>query len=323
MFVTFFDTWMVTLVALIVWRFPPYLVLLPALVITCMDGAFLSAALTKVPHGAWLTIAMSTILAAIFTLWRFGKESQWTAEREDRLPLSQFIEVGDHGEFKLVATREQQGGEVLSISKGFGIFFDKSGIHTPQVFNHFINKLVVTPEVIVFFHLRPLEYPTVPAAERFIVSQIKFLPNCYRVVCRHGYMDEVVTSDLASIIYGHVQSYVRDKMRFDPTTTLSRTSTIDEKAQIQDPEDKDSPESNVAETNIPTTSTLAQLERAYNHRVLYIIGKEEMHIKRSSPLWRRVVLAIFLFLRDNSRNKVANLKVPTDRLVEIGFVKDV
>ncbi|KJX95714.1 potassium uptake protein [Zymoseptoria brevis] len=324
MFVTFFDTLMVTLVSLIVWRFPPYVIALPALAILCMDGAFLSAALTKVPHGAWLTIVMSTVLAAIFTLWRFGKESQWAAEREDRLPLSRFVELGEHGNFRLAATYGRQGGEVLSVSRGFGIFFDKGGINTPLVFNHFINKLVVTPEVIVFFHLRPLEYPTVPAAERFIVSQIKFLPNCFRVVCRHGYMDEVVTSDLAAIIYGHVQSYVQDKIRHDQTATLSRTSTLDEKTHIDHSLDKDSPKFGVVEATAPDPAvTIGQLQQAYDHRVLYIIGKEEMHIKRSSPIWRKAVLAIFLFLRDNSRNKIANLKVPTDRLVEIGFVKDV
>ena len=49
MFVTFFDTCMVTLVAVMVWRFNPWLVALPWLVIACMDGTFLSSALTKVP----------------------------------------------------------------------------------------------------------------------------------------------------------------------------------------------------------------------------------------------------------------------------------
>src|ERR1700750_267325 len=47
MFVTFFDTCMVSLVAIFVWRIRPYIVLLPFLTIALMDGSFLSAALTK------------------------------------------------------------------------------------------------------------------------------------------------------------------------------------------------------------------------------------------------------------------------------------
>src|SRR6187551_686731 len=52
MFVTFFDTCMTTLVALIVWGIPPYIVALPWLFFASIDGLYLSSALTKVPDGA-------------------------------------------------------------------------------------------------------------------------------------------------------------------------------------------------------------------------------------------------------------------------------
>lgn len=60
MFVTFFDTCMVTLVAILVWRIKPYFVF----IIACLDGKFLSSALTKVPDGAWFTM----LLASLFIL---------------------------------------------------------------------------------------------------------------------------------------------------------------------------------------------------------------------------------------------------------------
>lgn len=68
---------------------------------------------------------------------------------------------------------------------------------------------------------------------------------------------------------------------------------------------------------------LLHLQQAYEHRVLYIIGKEEMHVAPNTNLWRRLLLKMFLFIRENTRNKMANVKVHTDRLVEIGFVMDV
>jgi KUP system potassium uptake protein len=111
MFVTFFDTCMVTLVAILVWRIKPYYVFLPWLVIVCMDGTYLSAALLKVPDGAWFTILLATILSSIFILWRFGKEQQWFAGAEDRFPTTHFVKTNDAGDLQLTS---QFGGKVLS-----------------------------------------------------------------------------------------------------------------------------------------------------------------------------------------------------------------
>ena len=68
MFVTLFDTCMVSLAALIVWRLNPLLIMFPWLTIACLDGVYLSSALTKVPSGAWFTLALATVLASLFTL---------------------------------------------------------------------------------------------------------------------------------------------------------------------------------------------------------------------------------------------------------------
>ncbi|KAL5447498.1 hypothetical protein PMIN05_002073 [Paraphaeosphaeria minitans] len=117
MFVTFFDTCMVTLVAILVWRIKPYFVFFPWLVIASMDGAFLSSALTKVPDGAWFTILLSILIASVFILWRFGKEQQWSAEAEDRFPTTHFVNTFDDGRIQLT---EKFGGKTVSSIEGFG-----------------------------------------------------------------------------------------------------------------------------------------------------------------------------------------------------------
>ena len=203
MFVTLFDTMMTALTALLVWRVRPYIVFFPWLIIATMDAAFISSALEKVPSGAWFTLLLATVLASIFLLWRFGKENQWKAEAEDRHALSKILDKNSEGELQLSGS-----GEPLSMVRGVGIFFDKAGISTPQVFSQYVNKFVCLPEVIVYFHMRPLEYPTVPADQRFVVSKIRYLPSCYRIVLRYGFMDEVITPDLASIIYRNLRQYL-------------------------------------------------------------------------------------------------------------------
>ena len=72
-----------------------------------------------------------------------------------------------------------------------------------------------------------------------------------------------------------------------------------------------------------TTSRLTALERAFNHEVLYIIGKEQMKVKPNTNLFRKMMLRAFLFIRENTRTKIASLDVARDRVIEVGFVKDV
>jgi KUP system potassium uptake protein len=66
--VTFFDTFMVTLVALIVWLLPWYVVVFPAITIITLDSIYLSAAITKVPLSAWFTLTLAAVLAIFFII---------------------------------------------------------------------------------------------------------------------------------------------------------------------------------------------------------------------------------------------------------------
>lgn len=337
MFVTFFDTCMVTLVAILVWRVKPYFVFLPWLLIASLDGAYLSSALTKVPDGAWFTILLACLLASIFILWRFGKEQQWFAEASDRFPTTHFVKTIQDGRLQLT---EKFGNKPVGAMEGFGIFFDKAGETTPIVFSQFIRKLVTAPEVIVFFHLRPLDSPFVSPENRYSVSRLA-VPNCYRLVVRHGYMDEVITPDLASLIFEKVRNHIvaraldREGER-QPTTTgaetlgnlerLNNTSNISEKPTLENVDPSEHASSAGASTpsrSSTTSSRLEALERAYNHEVLYIIGKEAMKVKVGTNIVRKFFLHAFLFIRENTRTKIASLDVPLDKVIEVGFVKDV
>lgn len=355
MFVTFFDTAMVTLVALIVWRLPPWVVALPWLFFALIDGLYLSSALNKVPDGAWLTLTVSGLLAGMFLLWRFGKENQWRAEAEDRFAPSNLVRNDAEGRLRLT---DRWGGDPLSVIRGMGIFFDKTGVLTPAVFTHFVSKFVAVPDVAVFFHLHPVEVPSVPAAERYRVSRFTAVPGCYRLVVRHGFMDEVISPDLAALVYEQVRSAIVRRQDDEPQS--EPRPEMDEKAQ-QESNPKDDPSGTAptpeeapsatsgttSPSRAPTTTSstaisaeLARLDRAYAAKIMYIIGKEQMRVRDSARLstssgtsraWstsvsgmgRRLVLSTFLWIRDNTRAKIANLRLAMDRVVEVGFVKEI
>jgi KUP system potassium uptake protein len=338
MFVTFFDTCMCTLVALIVWRIPPWVVLLPWLFFACLDGLYLSSALVKVPDGAWFTLTVSGVLACLFLLWRFGKETQWRAEAEDRFKLGALVArdpaaaAADPASAGIRLT-ERWGGDPISRIRGFGIYFDKTGVLTPTVFSQFVSKFVAVTDVSVFFHLHPVEAPSVADDERFVVLRFREVPGCYRLVVRHGFMDEVISPDLAALVYAQVRAFVlRQALRREDTAEEEEEEgaglgvgegaasddngaapVVGEKARKAPVEVRDA----------DVAAELARLDRAYAAKIMYVVGKEQMRIKTGTGIGRKVVLGTFLWIRDNTRAKIANLRLAMERVVEVGFVKEI
>ena len=312
-FVTFFDTLMVTLVAILVWQLPIWVVFLPAIFFATVDGLYLSSALNKVPDGAWFTLLISALMAGMFLLWRFGKENQWRAEAEDRFQPSTLVMKNEEGHLALTP---RWGGDVLSPVVGFGIFFDKTGVLTPSVFTHFVSKLSALPCVSVFFHLHPVETPSVPDEERYHITRFASIPGCYRLVIRHGFMDEVVSPDLGVLIYEKVRHFVMRPTAAKPTASSEEEATT--------PPDPTADAEGLLELRKERVAAeLAMLDRAYAQKVLYIVGKGQMRIRTGTSIVRRIGLGMFLWFRDNTRAKIANLRLAMQRVVEVGFVKEI
>ena len=181
----------------------------------------------------------------------------------------------------------------------------------------------------------------------------------FRITLRHGYTDEVVDQDLGSQIYGHLRSFlIREGARTDLDsspeqeiaalmppepieTMLSSPSSSSIPASHQEGHRLDKimecvPSGRQSLSNqVPRISNeqqervrrgLLSLVSAYEDQTVYIVGKEQMRILEVDGCkpkgWcRRIALAAFLWLRSNTGNKIANLNVDVDKLVEIGFVK--
>ena len=335
--VTFLTTAMVALVALIVWRLPLIVVITCYVIFAALDGLYLSSSATKVPDGAWFTLVLAFVLSSIFILWRFGKEQQWHAEASDRFPLAHMLTSQDEmtKDLQSLCFTAQFGGSLISSINGMGIFFDKAGARstTPTVFIHFLQKFHATCEVAIFFHLRPLPVASVPPEERYSVKRCfisssgeKKLPtqSWFRLIVRHGYTDEVITPDLGMLVFDQVRNFIIRESAAEKAAKTVHVSCQDQSsdayttdsAQRKDPIRPSLEQLHVSEK-------LADLQRAYESQVVYVVGKEQMRVTEGTPLFRRVVLNAFLWLRDNTRSKVQALNLAVDKLIEIGFVKEV
>ena len=343
---------MVSLVALIVWRLHFLIVAAGFLVFGTLDGLYLSSALTKVPDGAWFTLCLAILLSSIFVLWRYGKENQWHAESEDRVAPSQLLtelpqDAEKDGDGPVLRLSSSMGGAPVTRLRGVGIYFDKTGSPngTPSVFIHFLQKFQACPAVVVFFHIRPLSTPTIAPEDRFSVSRCftrtsekSTLRDFYRVIIRHGYADEVITSDLSLLIFENIRNFIIHERGLSSAPTPlpeSPPTSADESSSnsSSDPAATDHPPLNISAefANLSkqqhVREALSSLQTAYEDQVVHIVGKEQMRIREVrgwgnvKGLSRKVALAGFLWLRSNTGSKVANMNLDVEKLVEVGFVK--
>lgn len=313
--VTFITTCMVSIVALVVWHTQFWIVLTFFLIFMALDGVYMSAALNKVPDGAWFALVLSFILSTIFILWRWGKEQQWKAEAKDMVEPAELLQISrtssiandrgsSHSPVRLRLAPAYGGGDVTP-APGLGIFFDKvgsSGDSIPKVFTQFIRKFQTRPQVIVFFHMRPLSLPTVPPEQRFVISRVtQRIPSCYKITLRHGYMDDVLTPDLSRVLMLELMMFIT----------------------------RGSPEANGYELPPDVREEAEALRYAEAAQTVYLMGKQTMRVKKQSQsrtrtrLVRRIALESFLWIRENSRTKLENLDIDPDSLVEVGWVKEI
>ncbi|KAI8632605.1 potassium transporter [Xylariaceae sp. FL1651] len=291
--VTLITTFMLSFVGILVWRLPIYAVLPVFLIFLGLDGVYTSSVLTKVPDGAWFTLLLAGILSSIFILWRYGKDQQWKSESLGGLPPASLINISKSPtNDSRACLADNFGGAPISIVEGLGVFFDKTGDRAllPVSFTQFLVKFAARPRILIFFHMRPLPVPSVPLAERYVVTRSPAVgSNCYNVTLRHGYADDVIKPGLGRELIGQVEL------------------AVSAQAGVNDAE-------------------LDALRAGYEAQTVYVLGKETMRVKRQRGVGsylRKMVLDVFLFLRENSRTKLADLEIDADRLVEVGFVKEI
>ncbi|KAK8046464.1 hypothetical protein PG996_014528 [Apiospora saccharicola] len=288
--VTLLSTFMVALVAILIWQIPLYFVLPVFLIFLALDATYTSAVLTKIPEGAWFTLAFGFVLSSILMLWRYGKEAQWAAESTKRLRPESLLNLKRTPPH----LARQWGGTRIGTVPGLGIFFSKSD--DPSVvstsFAQFMTKFAARPRVVVFFHVRSLPVPYVSPDDRYIVARASpgvFGPHSYRVVLRHGYADYVLRPGLDAEIVHQIERILSGGCP-----------------------------GSIAE--------LDALRAAYTAQTVYVVGKETMRLQKRKVgvrVWiRRMLLTAFLCILDNSRAKMADMDLDADRIVEVGFVTD-
>jgi len=74
-----------------------------------------------------------------------------------------------------------------------------------------------------------------------------------------------------------------------------------------------------------TNGEISVLGTAYDSKeIVYVIGRKELKIVPRANIFLVLVLRAFAWVRNLSRSKVTKMDVlPTDDLVEMGFIKEI
>jgi KUP system potassium uptake protein len=103
---------------------------------------------------------------------------------------------------------------------------------------------------------------------------------------------------------------------------LSGASAVDQAKGSDDNKTENRPKQPVVDIN-ERHRRLHAIDEAYKQQVLYVVGKTELNVpEKGFNIFRRFFLGVFLYLRDMTNEKSTSLRIPMDKMVEVGFIRE-
>jgi KUP system potassium uptake protein len=159
------------------WRMPKPLLFAIVAVLLALDLLFLAANLTKIVHGAWLTIAIALSAFTVMTTWQRGRELV-TARREAM-----------EGSLTGFVTQLYDEPEMTHLVEGTAIFLNR-GNDTPLALRANVEHNHVRHQHVVIVEVATESVPRVPEEERAVVNELGHAEDgIFQVTLRFGYTE--------------------------------------------------------------------------------------------------------------------------------------
>lgn len=199
-------TILLTLVMVIIWRTPLFLVGLYFTVFFVVEGVYVSAVFTKIPEGGWFPFAISIILAFVMFGWYYGRQRKLDYEMSHRITLDRLSGLLVNPEIQRVS--------------GLCFFYSNILDGLTPVLGHYIKNMRSLHEVTVFTNLRYLLVAKVPPNDRIVVKRLG-LRGVYGCLIQYGYADSfnLEGNDFVSQVTYSLQEHIRNSS--DGVSSLS------------------------------------------------------------------------------------------------------
>ena len=171
------------------WKKPLWLAVTGAGILLTIDLLFFAANLTKLPHGAWLPLAIGIVIFAVLTTWQKGRGLVSHQRALDEGSLHEFID-------RLHAKKPP-----LPRVPGTAIFLNRSKVTTPLAMRANVEHNHVLHDHVLIVAIETLPVPHVVPADRLLIDDLGYKDDrIYHVTARFGYMDAPRVPSLLPLI---------------------------------------------------------------------------------------------------------------------------
>ncbi|KAK9089972.1 hypothetical protein Sjap_023149 [Stephania japonica] len=352
MAVMFITTWLMALVIVFVWQKSILLALVFLLFFWSIEGAYISASLTKFPQGGWVPIVLSVVVMLIMYVWHYGFCNKYNFDMQNKVSLRWLLDLGAS----------------LGIVRvpGIGLIYSELATGVPAIFSHFVTNLPAFHQVLVFVCVKSVPVPYVLQEERFLIGRVG--PRSYRMyrcIIRYGYGDirgdncdfesQVIQSiaefiqleaddpecssgswssdERMAVIGARAVQSSSSLMVIEQDESIAAMSTVSATIENLHSADEHDDEEigmrrrvrfQVAERSgmdACVRDELMELIEAKEAGVAYIMGHSRIKARRSSSLLKKLGIDVgYSFLRKCCRGPAVALNIPHVSLVEVGMI---
>jgi KUP system potassium uptake protein len=172
------------------WNWTPWFVMPVASVLLSIDLLFFAANLIKLPHGAWLPLAVGLLVFTVLTTWQKGRSLVSRQRSVDEGSLREFID-GLH-------TCQPP----LPRVPGTAIFLNRGKTTAPLALRRNVEHNHVLHQHVIMLAIETLNVPHVAPAGRLEVDDMGYKgEGIYHVTARFGYADSPAVPPLLPLIH--------------------------------------------------------------------------------------------------------------------------
>ncbi|BBM98154.1 KUP system potassium uptake protein [Marchantia polymorpha subsp. ruderalis] len=285
-------TCLISLVMLVIWQTPVFLVLPFFLLFIVVEGTYMSAVVTKVPQGGWLPFAVSLIVTLIMFSWNMGCQTKVHYEMRNKITKEKLGELLAHGGSARVP--------------GICFFYTNLLHGVPPIIGHYVRNVRSLHRVLVFTTIRWMPVRRVLPAERFLVGRVGF-SGVYRCVARYGYRDvlQMQNDEFVDQFVATLSEYI---MATEQTNHAALPQSLQDNTL----------------SPLAIASEIADLNQAKADGPVYVLGRSELTVSRKTRMATRIFVGVFYrFLEANCRSEVSTMDIPYAQYLELGMLYDI
>jgi KUP system potassium uptake protein len=168
---------------------PLWRVAVLAVPLLALDLLFLAANVTKIPHGAWLPLAIAIVVFTVLVTWQRGRQMVTEAREQDEGSLQAFVD-------QLHARRPP-----LTRVPGTAIFLHRGGQTAPLAMRANVEHNQVLHQHVLVLAIETMPVPHVAAGDRLRVDDLGHKDDgIEHVTARFGYLDSPDVPGLLPLI---------------------------------------------------------------------------------------------------------------------------